>query len=216
MTKPSQILRLSSSKRGSRRVTVYQWETVAVRVYDDAGTALKVADLFQDDKLTIQIKERILLRLLFVDPVAVCREVPDFDAFIRSVLWSVCGLDVDGTHRKEYGKKVMDWKQDDERIRASLYATYGKSFDELKQEFPLSELCSLIGLVPHDTPMGMALYYRTAKPPKATKHNQEQVREFNRMRRFYALKKGTNSDEFKNMNQAATAAFSALRGGIHA
>lgn len=182
-----------------------------MQVYDDADTALRVIDLFQDEELPIAVKSNILPKMLFVNPDAVLENIEDLAAFLDALLWETCGLDITNSRDHEASKRVIDWKADEAYISASLFAAYGRTYEELKRELPFSELCTVIGLVPHDTPMGQALYYRTAKPPKATKYNEEERRYFRERQRFFALKTPESKDHYAAMNASANSAFSALK-----
>lgn len=208
----NQLSRLSSKFDGSHRITVFGWGLLGVQVYDDAETALRVIDLFADTDLPIAVKANILPKMLFVDPDAVLNTVEDFDAFLDALLWELCGLDITDSRKAERSQKVIDWNDDEAYLSASLFAAYGRTYEELKRELPFRELCQIIGLVPFETPMGQALYYRTAKPPKPTKNNQEERKAFHERQRFFALKKHETKERYASMNDAATSAFAALKG----
>lgn len=173
----------------SRHTGLYDWPGVDgwVRVYDDAETAFTVIELFADPRPSPECKRAILADLLFVDPEAVEREVADLDALMAHLAWEVALLDVDGTHAVKDEKRVIDWEADRRYIEPSVFAAYGVPYEELCRRVTLRQLGALVGMAPHETPIGQAVYYRTAKPPKATKHNKEQVKAFNERRRFWRL-----------------------------
>ena len=209
-----EISKLYSTNDGTHRISAYQWGDIGVRVYDDADTALRIIELFADGTLPAAVKSRLLPKMLFVDPTAALKSINDIGSFLDALLWDMCGLDITGARADQYvtQTKVFDWEADEAYMRASLYTAYGSPLDELRRSLSYKELCQLIGLVPHETPMGQALYYRTAKPPRATKYNRDEVRAFQEKKRFYALKPKSTVNAYEAMNRAATAAFTALRG----
>lgn len=208
----NQLSKLYSEFNGSRRISVFSWGLIGVRVYDDAETALRVIDLFADENLPIDIKASILPKMIFVDPESVLENIDDLSGFLDTLLWELCGLDITDSRKHENSEKIIDWDDDESYLSASLFAAYGRTYEELKRELPFRELCTIIGLVPFETPMGQALYYRTAKPPKPTKNNQEERRAFKERQRFFALKKHETKERYASMNDAATSAFAALKG----
>lgn len=184
-----------------------------VRVHDDAATALKLVELAGDRSVSSAARSRICMELLFCDPQAVAGKVDDLPGLVAKALWEVAYIDVDGSHAKETGaKKVIDWEADAPYIRASLYYAYGKPWDELAREVSYRDICHMVGMLPRETTMGQALYYRTASEPRATKYNQEEVRHFRERKRFWALKgKADAADTMAAQNAQAGDIFASLR-----
>ena len=200
-------------RKRSRKPTAFLYGGEEVPVFADARTSLKVVDLFNDGELYEELKAEILLRLLFPDPAGTVRRLgAGFKPFLSELLWELCGLDVDGTRSSDAsGERVIDFKHDSELISASVMAAYGRSFDELASQCTLRELTVLLGLAPYETPLGQAVYYRTAKPPKATKYNKEEVARFKRLQEHYRIKDQVRvGDSMQRQSQAAFDAFKSL------
>ena len=191
-----------------RHVSLLPWEGMSVRVYDDAQTAFKVSELLRDEGVDPETRALIFARLVFVDPEAVGRRVRDYAGIVAAAAWEAAGIDLDGSHSKECsGGQVIDWDGDLDYIRASVFQAYGESWDEISRKVSFRELCALVGLLPDSTVMGQAVYYRTAKPPRQTKWNREQVRAFRERQRFWRIGREKAG---ASMNDAATDAFNAI------
>lgn len=197
-------------RKRKRTPAEYVWEGRRVAVYDDARTCLTVIELFRDEGLTPKDKLSVLLRLMFEEGF---EPFPGFERFLPELLWEACALDVTGEHADECGgDEAVDWEADEQYIRASVLAAYGKTWDEIAETTTLREALSLVLLCPHETPMGQAVYYRTAKPPRETKYNREEVKAFRERRRFWRVKKRAESadDPMESMSMAAADTFRAL------
>ena len=92
-----------------------------------------------------------------------------------------------GAEGKSSGTSKVDLQQDRARIKATMRMAYSMSAEELAST-PYRDIVDLIAMSPHETPMGQALYYRTAKRPKQTKYNKEELAAFDKAKRFYKLK----------------------------
>lgn len=183
-----------------------------MRVYDDARTALKVIALFRDDDVSPWAKRRIVMRLLFPDPDAVEEGIEGLDGFLAHAVWEVAGLDIDGSHGGEYGSRIIDWEQDAEVIEASLWQAYSQPLQDIARKVSLRELGNLVGMAPHETPIGQAIYYRTADEPKSTKYNQDDIERFRRLRQAWALKdNGAAGVADASANDHATSMFGAMK-----
>lgn len=156
-----------------------------VRVSDSYRNALKIARLAADPLFSDTEKLAVMMRICLPDPERFSEAFGDssVEAF-KEVLWQAFRFDVDGT-RSRPEKQLIDPDQDAARIRVTMRQAYGygREFEEL----PYRDVCEMIGMSPHETPMGQALYYRTARPPKSNKYNREQVEAFRKARRFYRL-----------------------------
>lgn len=187
---------------------VIEYDGVAIRMYDDAKTALTVIQLFEDKTITEAVKLHFLLDLLFPNPQGVIDAVEDLQGLIEYCIKELCGWDISKNHTHQ--KDVLNWNSDEAYIKASIWNAYGISFDAIASKVTYQELIQLIALSPFETPIGQALYYRTAKAPKQTKHNKEQVKDFKEKQRFWALRsedKGTVDAGDGAMNDA----FASLR-----
>ena len=178
-----------------------------VRVRDSLGTYLLVIELLNDARLDVLEKMSLLYRMVLANPDGFIEAfAAESHAALCEVLDKAFGIDLTGA--AEPHERVIDWDGDAPMIAATVRNAYGMSYDQLK-ELPYREACALISWSPSDTPMGRALYYRTAKPPKRTKHNKEQVEEFERMRKAFRL--GANGPmSIEAANAAATAEFDAF------
>lgn len=191
---------------------VYETHDLRIRVFDDARTCMKVIQLFADRDLMPEVKAEILLRLLFPDPDAVAEAAgDDLGAILGDIVWEICGLDITGEHDTDGGKQLFDWDADEEYIRTTMLMAYGKPIEELASHMTYRELVSLIFMAPHETPMGQAIYYRTAKPPKRDKHNGEQVEEFKKRQRFWQLRTPETEQGMKAESDAMASAFAAFK-----
>lgn len=199
---------------GGRRARFYEIDGQRVAVCDDARTALRIADAIREEYPSA-LKLEIVGRLLFPHYEAMCSE-RDFVETLAAALWETAGLDILGRHDGEGGPRVFDWEQDAGIIRASLLQAYGLTLEQLADAVSYRELAQLMGSVPHDTPLGQALYYRTAKPPKPTKTNREERREFDKRKRFWALRDAEEpqaaASRGEQLNDRANALFAALAG----
>lgn len=182
-----------------------------VPVHDDVLTALDVFATFGDPDTPSDFKLAYAMGLMFptMDPhdaesVRACaRLLPD-------QCWELFGLDLTGGHEAECsGADVFDWDADEDMIRASFLSAYGMTVPELAEKCSYRDACSMLGLIPQDTPMGQALYYRVADEPERTEHNADQIRRFRELRDHYALSK-SGADAYDAMNDAANAAFAGL------
>lgn len=163
------------------------------RVIDDAENILLVIRLFADDELGPDEKAAILIQMLFPEPEKAVEVAGDgLWGLVTHVLWEAAGLDVDGSHADvwEDGSPCFDWEEDAERIKATLLGSYGVSWDEAKRKVTYKELCSLLGMAPPDSPFGLAVHYRTAEEPQASRYNEDELRRFRKAKAFYALKGG--------------------------
>lgn len=188
---------------------VYRWDGRDIRVRDDAETALETIELFKDERIGEAAKVDKIVSMWFIQPRCLKR-VRDQAGLFAMLAWELCGLDIDGSHDGEYGEKVFDWEQDVEYIKVSLFNAYGRPWDEIIKAVPYRDLCALIGLAPHDTPIGQALYYRTAEPPKQTKHNKEQVSAWKERQAFWRLGGEKESSHFEAANSIADDMFASL------
>lgn len=185
-----------------------------VRVLDSFERAMRLQAMLSDEEVLKWCEpDDITLAIMAIvlpEPERFCQAFGDDtgDALIE-LLWRCFGLDLKGD--KPHEKPVMDWKDDEARIKATALATYGLTWDNFG-ELPYMDACKLIGLSPEDSPMGQALYYRTAKRPKRTKYNAEEVAAFDKAKEFYRLKgNGTKQEVTQAANARASAAFDALK-----
>lgn len=194
------------------RWSSYEWEGKNIRSYDCALTGLKLIELFKDEDIDPVTKNFIMLNLLFPDPKKVVEAVNDLHGLLALLAWEVAGMDITGEHAKEAaGERVFDFEQDESIIRVSLYQAYGRPWDEIAREVTYRELMAMMGFISQDTPLGRAIYYRTAKEPKPTKYNAEQIREFRERKAFWRLQENRQpADRMEAMNNVANDAFAAL------
>jgi hypothetical protein len=205
---PQSLTRSRTTLSDGRSAHIYHYEGRAVRIADSLLTALKLLRVFADELLTANDKANAAMMLLFDDPAKVADAFGDKTInLLAFALWEVCGIDMDGTRKAEYSGQspVFDWEKDAERIKATLRGWYGLSWDDALHCLTYRDTCSLIGLAPHESPMGQAIYYRIAKPPERTKYNAEAIKDFEKKKAFYRLKQRKMNME--DMNTAATSVF---------
>ena len=211
---PLPLCSIETDSEGNR-YSVMEWEGQGIRVYDGADTALMLIRLLRAEDVLPEAKWPVVYDLLFVDPAAVlARPWEDVDGMLTHIVYEVCGVDMDGS-RGDFGKRVIDWEADGDYIAASVWQSYGVPVREIAHECTFAEFGRLVGLCPYETPIGQAIYYRTADEPKSTKWNQDQIEEFRKRRRAWALdapQGGTSS--FEAQNNDATLAFEGLKASI--
>lgn len=197
-----------------RRTSEVPWEGASVRVNDDAETALRLVAALSDEGLMDSVRSAVVMELLFRDPVAVVRHgFSDLEGLVRECLWRVAGIDADGSRAEEtQGERVIDWDADADCVRASVWQSYGVSAEDMMRRTSMREFGRLVGMCPRETPIGTALYYRTAEEPKQTKYNEDQVRAFRKARAFWRLDKpeGGSADEGTAASNDAASAFAGL------
>lgn len=182
-------MRLTQSNLEERghKIKIIQWEGKRVRVYCDAVTALRVAEMLEDEQLDAYTKRELLEELLIVNKAAAREAIDDFIGFLAEVAWEVAKVDMTGDHASEPGDKVIDWDKDAKYIEATLWQTYSMSAQEMGRKVSLEQFVDLLANAPYETPMGQAIHYRIAEEPKRTKYNEEEIKHFRKMRDFWAL-----------------------------
>lgn len=170
---------------------LYRWKGETVAVRDDALTAIKIIELYRRQDMDDNEKGIAILELMFPNPsdaFCACDFVPgEFAALIKAIDLDVYGIDTTGRNTET---PLWDLKQDAAIIRTSLRMAYGIDWDAARSALSWAELTALIGSLPYETPLGNRIYYRNPKNrPKRTKHNREQVAEFDRLHRMYKLTK---------------------------
>lgn len=208
------LLEQSRFEIDGARGHVVEYDGVLIRMYDDALTAIKVIQLFEDKSIHELFKFRLLLDLLFPNPDGVLEAIGDWDGLVQHCVSELCGLDVSKGRAPD--KDVLNLESDAPYINASLWQTYGLSLDSVASQVTFQELIELISLTPFETSIGQAIYYRTAKPPKRTKYNSEEIKDFHKRKRFWALKTSKDAIDQESGNGAMTDAFSALRRAVNA
>lgn len=193
-----------------RRVRTYVAGGAEIKARDDADTALRIIDLFRNTEEPPVRKLDRLIALLFPEPEQLSA-AGDVTSLIAEAAWDTAKVDLLGKHKGETGgKSVIDWEADAGVIEASLLRCYGLPWDEIRYRFSYDQFLALVGMVAHETPLGQALYYRTAKPPKPDKYNTEARKEFAERRRYWALKPKTAEDRYAAMSKATDKAFEAI------
>lgn len=195
-----------------RMCGVYEACGLRVRVYDDARTMMKVIDLFADTLIQPSVKLEVLMRLLFPNFEGVRERAGDrLGELLCSIVWEIAGLDISEGGSRRHEKPLFDWDADEAYIRTTMLSAYGETLDALVSRITYRDLAALVLLAPHETPMGQAIYYRTAKPPKPTKYNQDEIREFKRRQRAWRLDATCGgSGSMESGNDIATSAFASI------
>lgn len=183
----------------------YPWNGEEVLVYDNALVATRIFLLFRDQEIEENDKAIKIISLMFVDPddaFSACGfSIEDFGKLVNSVVWDVYGIDNTGKRTQE---PMWDLEEDAAYIRASLRMAYDIDWDESREKLSWSELVYLIASLPYETPLGMRMYYRNKENrPKQTKNNKEQLAEFDRLNKLFALKKPTQKKGSHDSAEAA-------------
>lgn len=180
-----------------------------VRVFDSLADFLLIRDALEDELLDDYERWDVLLAMIYADPQGVCDALgEDVVHFVYETLWEAFGIDVEGTHESD-DKRLVDWDEDRDYITATTRTAYGMGFDEFAR-LPYRECCVLVGLAPHETPMGQAIYYRTAKTPKQTKYNHEEIKRFREARKFWAIGGAKKRQSMETQQSQADSSFAAL------
>lgn len=198
-----------------RFCTTYEYEGAGYDVCDSALNAMLVNELFADNELSEEDKQRLLPAMLFADlPAAI--ETAGHDGFwdmVDAVLWDAMGVDLYGTRGAAGAEEpVFDWDEDAGRIRASLLQAYGISWDEAAGSMSYAAFLDLVaGLMESgETPLQQAIYYRTAKCPREDKNNREYVEAFRARAAHFALHADrTEAGRMDAANGAMASAFAA-------
>ncbi len=200
----------------------FEWRGETVLVRDGVDAALRVAALFADDGTDEESKAIEAVSTMFADPedaVACCGyDVAEFGDLVDAVVWGVFGID--GTGGRASGAQLWDPVEDAAMIRVSLRMAYGIDWDEARASLPWGEFVHLVASLPPSTPLGRAIRYRDERTrPRPTKHNKEQVAEWDRLHRALALKgrggagAGDGAAESRAMDDFALALGGMARGG---
>lgn len=185
----------------------------AVIVRDDAETALTLLA-----KLKVGADPGDVCSLIFAD-LAEAFASCDYDEeeLARTAvvaLWDVLGIDVDGSHADETGgPRLWDPDEDADRIRASFRAAYGIDFTRDRRSIPWDEFLALVGGVPEETPLGVAMHYRNPRTrPKPLKRNAnaEEIAAWDRAHALLALPE--NGADKKGSDKRLTDVFYSLAG----
>lgn len=166
----------------------YEVDGKLYTVFDSARNALLVIELFADDSFTPEEKAALLIRMVFADESQVPDTAQGFAKVLAEIAWDAYGLDITDTH--EHGTRAFDWQQDAGRIRSSLFMAYGLDWDEICDSRSYAEVCDLLAMLMESeskTPFQEAVYYRLAKPPKASSSSAEYVSEFKKRQRHFRL-----------------------------
>lgn len=182
---------------------VYEVLGRKVRVLDSLRNGVLAEEVIRDPLFEPEERAAIVCGIVLPDPEGFAEEFgSEAGEAVLGVLEAAFGFSEDS------GDRVLDFAEDAARIRATARAAYGLSPEELS-EMPFSEAVELIAMAPRDTPVGQALYYRTAEPPKRTKSNGEQVDAWLEAREHYRIKGDWGEED---ANAAATAMFDRLAG----
>lgn len=203
-----------SGRTEKGRYSVYSFEDREVRVNDSALVSLRLISLYQREDIDPLNKERAAFELLFVNPDKVKKSFDDPQKLLAHLAWELCGLDLTGTHEIESkGEKAFDWDKDAQIIKTSLYQAYGVPWEELSAEVTYRDIASMMGMIPHETPLGQAIYYRTAEPPERTKYNEEQVKQWKERAAFWSLDSSPQNETERTeaLNNQMSAAFEAMK-----
>ncbi len=175
------------------RAYPYVWQGEEILIRDDARTVVRIYQLFSDTEIDEQDKAIKIINLIFLDPddAFMCcdYDAQTFGKLISAVTWDIFGIDTTG---KRTDTALWDLKEDAPFIRTSLRMAYGIDWDQICNAMSWTEFVYLIATLPYETPLGMRIYYRNKdNRPKRTKHNKEQITEFDRLHKLFALKQPT-------------------------
>lgn len=196
----------------------YRWHGEDILVRDNANTALKIFLLFNDEEMDENDKAVQIIGLMFADPddAFMCCDYDgeEFGKLINAVTWDIFGIDNSGSRTSQ---ALWDVCEDAAFIRTSLRMAYDIDWDEERDKIPWAEFVHLVAALPYETPLGLRIYYRNNdNRPKKTKHNKEQVVEFDKLHRLFALeqkhpKQKSSHDSAKAANNVMNDFAMALR-----
>lgn len=202
MRSPS-LTRKTRHKNG-HLVSTYDWNGQQVDVFDSARNGILVIELFQDEELRPDDKAQFLIRMLLPDYAEVIATAgTQIGELLIHIVWEAFGLDIseDGRHASEHEPAVFDFEKDAARIRSSLLQCFGIDWDEASRQLSYADMCSLLGMLLEadtETPFQQAIYYRTAKPPKRTKHNADLCDAFEARAKHFSLEKTEDAAQIAN------------------
>lgn len=157
--------------------TEYEWRGERVWVYDSARAALLCIELFADERLSPEEKERLLPQMMFPDPDAARDAAGDEPAaMVRDLIWDAYGLDVTSEKAHDSGRQAFCWTEDAARIKASLMAAYGIDWDRDCSRMSFCDVAALLASLMEtreSTPFSEAVEARFAELPKPSKYNRE-------------------------------------------
>lgn len=196
----------------------YAWEGHEVWVYDSARSALLLEEFFADTELTEKQKSALLPLMVLVEPEKVAESAQNrFSECLAAICWDAFGIDLLDKHRSNEAP-AFDWVEDAGRIRSSFFEVYGIDFDSESENISYRAVCDLLAsmIETGEGSFARAVHYRTAKRPKATKYNKEELKAFDAAKKYYALK--TSHKATKRADGAIADAFAAefkAAGGKH-
>lgn len=214
MRSPS--LTRKTNHRNGHLVSTYSWNGRKVDVFDSARNGILVIELFHDEELQPDDKAQLLVRMLFPDPLGTASMAGEgLGELLIHIVWEAFGLDIssDRRHAGEHEASVFDFEEDAGRIRASLLQCFGIDWDDASRGMSYADMCSLLGMLLEadtETPFRQAVYYRTAAPPKRTKHNADLCDAFEARRRHFALGRSAEDAE-RSANDQAACMFAAMK-----
>lgn len=180
----------------SRRITLegggtalpYEWNGKIVPVADGSGNVLAMMQIMHDTHDDQDKFDSLIKRLLpdFVVAMDACGwNIEEFGRLFRGAMSDVCGIEFGGS---ESETKMWDEEEDAAAIRTSLRMAYGIEWDVVRETLPFAEFVSLLYGLPHETPLGRAMYYRnTANRPEEDEYNRRLVAEFDRLHNAFKL-----------------------------
>lgn len=185
----------------------YPFNGEDVLVNDSASNALEIYLLFQDKSVDEEEKALREIEKIFVNPddayLACDFSMATFGDLIHKVLLEVFGIETRETVANE--PELFDVVEDAAVIRTSFRMAYGIDWDSVRDTISWTEFLSLIYSLPHETPLGIRMYYRNpVNRPKPDKHNKEQVKDFDKYASLFALKKSSSHDTVEDANSAMT------------
>lgn len=175
----------------------YVHNGVSLWIRDDALTVIKLTTLLTgkpDSEEENDTRGIEAIQLMFADPeeaLMSCIDLEEFGELITDVAFEIYGIDLIGD--KETDVPLWDPVQDAPLIRVSLRLAYGIDWDEEREKLSWSEFVYLVGALPTSTPLGLMIYYRNENNrPEKTKHNKEQIAEFDRLHNLFKLDSTTD------------------------
>ena len=169
-------------------------------VRDDALAAFRAMALMRDPEATPEDRAAVLPMVMLPDGGGL--------ALCMRAAWELYGIDLTGEHAGECGgQDALDWERDEGIVKASLMAAYGLHWSDAVTCMPYRDLLSMVMLLPRDTPMGQAVYYRTAEVPDGLSDRQRE--EWLERRDFWLLER--EDDDGSAASAEASAAFDMIK-----
>ena len=163
-------------------IYIYNDREIHLRLYFDV--VLRFFELMDDETFTERQKIVIAFNML-VDNTEELSDLSFNDKYkiVNGVLKRCLGSGSEETT----GEKVYDFTLDADFIYASFFSEYGIDLIAEQGKLHWQKFKSLLNGLSEDSKFMKVIGYRTMEIPRATKHNQSEIKRLKKLKRMYAL-----------------------------